>query len=131
MAPIMFAVISSLCILQALAAPLHRRTFTCSATSRVIGGGHPDWSSSTDVVDSAPLNSTQLSLAIAQKVADQIANSIIFSTLESSPPDNATSAKIVPLFNVASADNTAKLVDSTKFLAKAISDIQNLNCTST
>ncbi|KAJ7738150.1 hypothetical protein B0H16DRAFT_1730041 [Mycena metata] len=54
MAPIMFVVIFSLYILQALAgksvvlvfapitdvraAPLHRRTFTCSAISRVIGG---------------------------------------------------------------------------------------------
>ncbi|KAJ7167841.1 hypothetical protein C8R46DRAFT_1034445 [Mycena filopes] len=99
MARILFAVLSSLFILQSLTAPLPRSTFSCSvngtAVARVIGGDVllvqrlVEELNVTTLADSTPLPSVQSSLADAKTPADAIGNVLLFPTLPQ-PPSDAT-----------------------------------------
>ncbi|KAJ7483477.1 hypothetical protein FB451DRAFT_107012 [Mycena latifolia] len=147
MVALTLALVAFLSVFQTLAAPLNRRALACSATASTLGGiilttrselGEID--PIDGVVDGAPVFSAEQSLLSAQKVADQIGTALLFGASAPAPPDNATAiilsslqdaatnmANIVPL--VSTSNDTVRLASANKFLAQAINDTQNLNCT--
>ncbi|KAJ7877625.1 hypothetical protein B0H13DRAFT_2347005 [Mycena leptocephala] len=147
MAPIIVAAVCFLAAFQVMAAPLQRRALACSATASTIGGdilsarsNLAEISPVVGLVDAAPLLSAEQSLLSAQKVADQISTAVLFGASASQPAANASALVLASLqdamtnvgqikINVDTANSTQRLATATKFIAKSISDAQNLNCT--
>ncbi|KAJ7164324.1 hypothetical protein C8R46DRAFT_1352098 [Mycena filopes] len=145
MARILFAVVSSLFLLQSLAAPLPRSTFACSVNgttvARIIAADILLVQSLVEeldvntLVDSTPLASVQSSLADAKAPADLIENILLFPDV-TQPPSDATSVILSSLqdamttfatVEATNATETAKVAETTKFLNKAFSDAQIVN----
>ncbi|KAJ7795863.1 hypothetical protein B0H14DRAFT_2620478 [Mycena olivaceomarginata] len=131
------------------AAPVQRRTIACSSTATSVLGSTIEITgfklkeiySSTGVVDATPLSAAQSAIVNATALANMLENASLFPSLASgpnAPPDNS-----VDLINSALTDaqtqialitaqddaTTALLTDANTFLAKAIGQLQNLNCT--